>query len=167
VLADSAGPGRGSVFTVRLTAVPAQAQPPAPTRAPRVHPGQSSIRIAVVDDNRDAADGVAALLRVGGHEVHVAYDGYDALRLAETCRPQVWYIDIGLPGIDGYELARRLRASSDVKPYLVALTGYGGGDVSRRATQAGFDHHLVKPADFSALHGVLASLGERPRELKA
>ena len=107
-----------------------------------------SIRVLVVDDNADAATSMAMLLRAAGHVTEAAHDGPAAVATAERFRPDVVLLDIGLPGMDGYEVARKLRANRDSPPrLLVAVTGYGGDEVRRRALEAGFDRHLVKPVD--------------------
>jgi two-component system CheB/CheR fusion protein len=112
-----------------------------------------------VDDNADAARSLAMLLEIEGHEVRLCYDGQNGLMEAETFRPEAVLLDIGLPGLDGLEVARRLRAMSlSPRPLLVALTGYGQADDVRRSHEAGFDHHLVKPADPHALTALLASM---------
>jgi CheY-like chemotaxis protein len=114
-------------------------------------------RILVVDDNVDAAESLAVLLRIQGHDVRTAIDGPAALHVAEAFRPEVVLLDIGLPKMDDYEVARRLREQAGMgNTLLVALTGYGQED-RRRAEEAGFDAHLVKPADPAALWGFLAS----------
>ena len=148
----SAGPGKGTTVTLRLPRVEARsndAQPaPAPTR-PR--------RVLVVDDSTDAADSFAMLLELAGHKVSIAYSATEALETAERQRPDVAFIDIGLPQMNGYEVARRLRSSdrcSTIK--LVALTGYGQPTDRHEAQSAGFDHHLVKPADWQAVGAILA-----------
>ena len=112
-----------------------------------------------MDDNRDAAESMAMLLQIWGHEVLCAYDGPSALEISETYRPQVVILDIGLPGMDGYEVASRLRdtpaASNAV---LIALTGYGREEDRLRSRRAGFDHHMVKPVGPDALQKLLNSL---------
>jgi two-component system, chemotaxis family, CheB/CheR fusion protein len=113
--------------------------------------------VLVVDDNRDAADSLAMLLRATGNEVQTAHDGSDALRIAEKWPPEYALLDIGLPGMSGYALAQRLRAMPGLPPLtLVAITGYGQEDDRRRSKEAGFDHHLVKPVDFDVLAAILA-----------
>jgi CheY-like chemotaxis protein len=117
------------------------------------------VRILLVDDNRDAADSMRMLLREVGADVRVAHDGPEALAAFEDCRPRMVLLDIGMPGMDGYEVARRLRASPrGAQASLVALTGWGQDDDRRRVREAGFDHHLVKPADFAALRSLIASI---------
>jgi CheY-like chemotaxis protein len=116
----------------------------------------------VVDDNVDAAQMLAALLEVQGHAVSVEYDGRGALDRARRERPDVLLLDIGLPDIDGYELARRLRAQPEnARATLVALTGYGQRQDREEARQAGFDHYLVKPADMGEVNEVLAEAESR------
>jgi two-component system CheB/CheR fusion protein len=111
----------------------------------------------VVDDNVDAAESLALLLRAVGHEVHTAYDGRAALRSVEALCPEVVVLDIGLPGMDGYEVARRLRQQEGLdQPFLVALTGYGQEEDRRRSAAAGFDVHLVKPADPDTVQDLVA-----------
>jgi CheY-like chemotaxis protein len=121
-------------------------------------------RILVVDDNRDAADSLAILLRLVGNEVHTAYDGLEALGAAAAFQPNVVFLDIGLPKLNGYETARRMReqhGGGDM--VLVALTGWGQEEDRRRAKEAGFDHHMTKPVEFDALQKLLAAL-DRAKE---
>lgn len=114
-------------------------------------------RLLVVDDNRDSAESMALLLEMQGYEVQIAFTGQGALELACTFSPEVVLLDIGLPGMDGYEVARELRAGQEDRPLLlVALTGYGQDEDRRLSREAGFDHHLVKPVDFQELARVLA-----------
>jgi PAS domain S-box-containing protein len=150
VQADSAGPGKGSAFTVRLPLLPADSlRHPAGT--PSLPPGRKR-RVLVVDDNVDAADSIALLLRMQGHDVRVGYDGESALALACEHCPEILLLDIGLPRTDGYALARELRAQPQLaRATFVAVTGYGLKQDRERARAAGFDHHLVKPVDFSLL----------------
>jgi CheY-like chemotaxis protein len=160
VEAFSNGPNEGSEFVVYLPALVAEELSPLPppsqeqsrpTRVPRR-------RVLIVDDNADAARSLAMLMEIGGHEARVCYDGQTALEEADKFLPEVVLLDIGLPGLDGLEVARRLRAMElSPRPLLVALTGYGQADDVRRSHEAGFDHHLVKPADPQTLTGLLAS----------
>jgi signal transduction histidine kinase/DNA-binding response OmpR family regulator len=166
VEAFSAGANQGSEFVVRLPALDEAAPSARPTNGATKGLVQGpSCRVLVVDDNTDAADSLAMLLRLAGHEVEVAHDGPTALAVAEEQKPDMLLLDIGLPGMDGYEVARRLRARVDLKPaLLVALTGYGQEEDLRRSREAGFDRHLIKPADLPALTELFASLspaGER------
>jgi DNA-binding response OmpR family regulator len=115
-----------------------------------------SYRILVVDDNEDAADSLATLLDVLGYEVKVAYDGPEALAAADAFLPQAALLDIGLPTLSGYVIARHMRASRGAGVLLVAITGWGQEDDRLRAREAGFDNHFTKPADFEALNALLA-----------
>jgi CheY-like chemotaxis protein len=113
-------------------------------------------RILIVDDHEDSAEGMAVLLRACGHEARAAHDAHAALEAAEEYRPDVVILDIGLPGMDGFEAARRLRERFPSHPLrLVALTGYGQEEDRRRAREAGFDHHLVKPLDIARLRELI------------
>ena len=163
VQAASAGRGKGSRFTVRLPATNAR---PTVVAGAVQHPTVPPVTILLVDDNRDAADSMRMLLKQFGAEVRVAHDGAEALEAFEACSPRVVLLDIGMPGMDGYEVARRLRASpSGARAALVALTGWGQDEDRRRVREAGFDHHLVKPADFGTLQTLIASIQskmERP-----
>jgi signal transduction histidine kinase/CheY-like chemotaxis protein len=160
VEAFSDGPNRGSEFVVSLplliAAPPSASATPPPATAPVSPPRR---RVLVVDDNVDATRSLAMLLEMGGHEVRCCYDGQTGLAEAETFRPEAVLLDIGLPELDGLEVARRLRALElSPRPLLVALTGYGQADDLRRSREAGFDHHLVKPADPHALTALLTSI---------
>jgi two-component system, chemotaxis family, CheB/CheR fusion protein len=157
----SEGPGRGSEFTVRLPLLPASpGVEPSSARDSR-EAGTAAARLLLVEDNLDAAEALGELLRMWGHEVHVAHDGASALRLAAAERPDVLLLDIGLPGMDGYEVARRLRATPGFERVkLVALTGYGQESDRQRASEAGFNHHLVKPVDLERLRDLLSSPGD-------
>jgi CheY-like chemotaxis protein len=161
VIAGSDGPGRGSRFTVRLP-LERKAAAPAPlpasaSKRPAALPGLP--RVIVVDDNRDAADSLAMLLQVLGADVRVAHDGAAALEAFDQFHPAAMFLDIGMPGMDGYELAGRVRARPQAEnTLLVALTGWGQERDRARTRAAGFAHHLVKPADASRLRALLASL---------
>jgi CheY-like chemotaxis protein len=112
--------------------------------------------VLVVDDNRDSADSMALLLGASGHDVRTAQDGTSALAIAPEYKPDVVLLDIGLPGMNGYTVAERLRAlPGGGNIVLIAMTGYGQEDDRRRSREAGFDHHLVKPVDFDVLAGIL------------
>lgn len=113
----------------------------------------------VVDDNEDAAASLAMLLRLQGHEVHVASSGAAALELLDECRPAMVFLDIGMPGLDGYEVARRIRRlSARENVTLIALTGWGQPEDRRRSKEAGFDHHLMKPPEPRVVEELLAQL---------
>jgi signal transduction histidine kinase/CheY-like chemotaxis protein len=156
IRAASAGPGRGATITVELPATEAPALRAADKPAPAA---PAPRRVLVIEDNADGRETLAALLRLWGHEVHGAEDGARGLEAAARLRPQLALVDIGLPDIDGYEIARRLRADPAMRGMrLVALTGYGMAEDRRRALAAGFDEHLAKPVEPSALEALLRSL---------
>ncbi|NHZ82332.1 response regulator [Massilia sp. CCM 8695] len=156
IRADSAGPGQGSTFTVRLPLVaPAPATPHAPVAARAGAP----LPVLVVDDNRDAAQMLKAMLDLSGYPTSVAFCGEDATRYVQTHAPQACVMDIGLPDINGYELARRIRAMPLARqPILIALTGWGQPADIDAALAAGFDHHLAKPVEFATLQQLLAEV---------
>jgi PAS domain S-box-containing protein len=155
--ARSEGPGKGSEFTVRL---PLAAKPGSASCARGgPEPVLPQSRILVVDDNRDAADSLSMVLGLLGAEVRVACSGTEALEAFTSYDPAVVLLDIGMPGMDGYEVARRIRSRfPERRTAIVALTGWGQEADRRRAREAGFDHHLVKPAEIDALRELLASL---------
>jgi CheY-like chemotaxis protein len=152
VTAASEGPGKGSEFTVRL---PAAAE--LPTKVPKPQKSSmpvvsSTARVLIVDDNQDTASGMAKLLKVLGHEAAIANDGPAAIEAAQEFQPSYVLLDIGLPGMDGYQVARRLRQHESCKDsVIIAVSGYGQDEDRRRAKEAGIDHHLVKPIDHNAL----------------
>src|SRR5471030_2161007 len=160
VAAHSDGAGQGSCVTVRLPLLeaPASAQSAAAQAVPPKAPGNGGMRVLVVDDNVDAADSLALLLgEAAGYDVTVCHDGARALELAAALAPQALILDIGLPDIDGYELARRLRLREPTADALmIALTGYGHLEDRARAREAGFDYHLSKPADPQQILKLLA-----------
>jgi signal transduction histidine kinase len=154
VEAASEGRGRGSVFTIRLPAAAASAAVPSGAAPPAERCGPAGRRILVVDDNEDAAELLATLLERMGHATRIAHDGAGALAVAAAFAPEIAVLDIGLPGMDGYQLAGRLRAAG--RPVrLIALTGYGQASDRERAIAAGFDAHLVKPIAIDALETVI------------
>ncbi len=165
VSAYSAGPGTGSTFTIELELVERPAEEaralPAAGKAEGAAP---RARILIADDNHDAAQSLALMLAMDGHDVRTAGDGLEALRVAEEFRPQLVVLDIGMPKLDGYETARRLRERPwAVGLRLFALTGWGQEEDRERARRAGFDQHLVKPVDPEALSQLLhGTLAERP-----
>ncbi|HEY8924418.1 MAG TPA: PAS domain S-box protein [Polyangia bacterium] len=160
VVARSEGLGQGCEFEVRLPALP---ETFAGSREPRaVAPVRavSSRRVLVVDDNLDGAESLAMLLELEGHEAHVAHDGLSAIAAAERLAPDAVLLDIGLPGMNGYEICRRLRETTWGKRLtIIALTGWGQEEDRRRSKAAGFDGHLVKPVDSELLLKLLADLG--------
>lgn len=161
VSAFSEGLGKGSEFVVRLPVVaessteetaPKKQRPAETKKGPRR-------RILVVDDNQDAADSLALLLRLQGQEVQVAHDGPSALKLAPAYAPEVVFLDIGMPGMNGYDVARRMRQLPELeKTVLIALTGWGQDEDRQRSQEAGFNHHLVKPVEPDVITGLLASV---------
>ncbi|HVK67743.1 MAG TPA: PAS domain S-box protein [Polyangium sp.] len=161
VSAGSGGTGQGAEFTVRLPichAAPAE-EFAAPTSKERELPSRSERRrVLIVDDNFDAAESLALMLGYLGHDTRVAHDGPSTIDIAAAFQPEVVLLDIGLPGLDGYEVARRLRAQRETRAaILVALTGYGQEEDRKRARRAGFDHHLTKPVDHDRLISLLTS----------
>jgi CheY-like chemotaxis protein len=162
VEARSGGVGQGSEFVVRLPIMVDPAQPSLEA-APTEPTAGAARRILVVDDNRDEVESLAMLLQLGGHETHMAHDGLEAVEAAKALQPDVILLDVGLPGLNGYEAARRIRKQQkDKRIVLVALTGWGQDDDRRRSKQAGFDAHLVKPVDPTALGKLLDELGAGP-----
>ena len=155
VSAASEGPGRGSRFEARLPlAAAAQSTQPGAPAAPRAAP--PGVRVLVADDNRDAADTLCRMLSLYGYEVRAAYDGAAALQICEFFCPHAAILDIGMPVRSGYDVARELRARRGAELRLIALTGWGAeGDV-QRAREAGFDHHLTKPADPGVLNEMIS-----------
>jgi signal transduction histidine kinase len=157
----SEGPGRGSEFLVHLPRQPMPAQAELRTLALNQASGsEKPVRVLVVDDNYDAAESLAFLLSLEGHTVDVAYDGVSALSEAAKFQPQVVLLDIGMPGMDGYQVAQELRADESTRSMtIIALTGYGQPDDRERASAAGFDDHLTKPVDTELLKEILRTKG--------
>ena len=163
VAAYSAGLGQGSEFVVRLPALSPAGEPIAPIETAQ-RSGQTS-RVLVVDDNVDAADMLVMMLQMFGHEVKAAYTGQTALETAVECEPEVVLLDIGLPDMNGYEVARHLRQHPQTKGVkLIAITGYGQDSDRQSSKEAGFDHHLVKPVDPRKLQELLATLARENRK---
>jgi signal transduction histidine kinase/ActR/RegA family two-component response regulator len=163
VTARSEGRDRGARFEVRLPLHAAALQPaPRPAAAPDACPPGAPLRVLVVDDNVDAAESLGLVLDALGMERRVAHGGWEGLALAQAFRPDVALLDLGMPGLDGYGLARRLRADPrHAGLVLAALTGWSGPEDRRAGLEAGFDHHITKPADVQALTALL--LAERDR----
>ena len=158
VAAHSGGVGTGSEFTVALPLAPEGAVPPADT-PPAPSPPTAALRVVVVDDNVDGAESLAALIGLLGHQTVVAHTGPAGLEAARTARPDLVLLDIGLPGMDGYEVARRLRADpATCGLVLAAVSGYGREQDTARARDAGFDHHFVKPLELAALQSLLRTV---------
>lgn len=160
VEAHSDGPGKGSEFTVRLPLITnARDEVEEAIVDPAQSTGSSGHRLLVVDDNEDAAISLAMMLRLEGHDVRVAHDGPTALNEASSFRPSMVFLDLGMPHMDGYEVARRLRQQPGMeRVVLTALTGWGQENDRRRTAAAGFDHHLVKPPEPKRLQMLLAGL---------
>ena len=156
--------GQGSEFSLRLPAAAAPLPQAAPARLAETPPETPPLRVLVVDDNTDTARSLAMLLEASGHSVSIAHGGLAALSLANDIRPHVAFVDIGLPELDGYEVAKRMRRAPGLANIvLVALTGYGLPRDRRRSRAAGFDHHVVKPADFGGLKAILREAEAKPR----
>ena len=154
VIAESEGRGKGAVFTVRLPLSEPADSPAVEQAAPSLHVRQraNARRVLIVDDNGEAAEMLAEALSAVGHVTRIAHDGPAALAMLTEFAPDVALLDIGLPAMDGYELARRIRATplgADARIY--ALTGYGQDSDRRRSREAGFDAHLVKPIDLETV----------------
>ena len=163
VSAHSDGDGKGSRFEVCLPLMESGADA-RPDGAPAAAAGTRRRCVMVVDDNVDAADSMGALLEALGHQAHVMYEAGSALREAARLRPDAFILDIGLPDIDGFELARRLRAGpAGEDALLVALTGYGQAHDRVLSRAAGFDHHFVKPIEIDDLETALGGRGPDAR----
>ena len=157
VTASSDGPGLGSEFVVRLPAAQGRAGLESDGRSKPEAPPARHARVLVVDDNADTANGMARLLKLSGHDVRIAFDADQALAVAREYRPEVMLLDIGLPGMDGYELATALRAEPwAADSVIIAVSGYGEAQARERSKKAGFNHHLVKPINFDT---ILALIG--------
>lgn len=155
----SAGLGKGSEFIVRIPLLKRRSTRDTPEPAKRGAATAAGQRILVVDDNRDAATSLAMLLRLLGHDVRTAFDGPTALQVVADLKPRIILLDIGLPGWNGYEVTRRIRALPDLEqPLIIALTGYGSDEDRRRSRDAGFDDHLIKPVELTALHQLFDKL---------
>jgi CheY-like chemotaxis protein len=159
VSAHSEGPNRGSTFTVRLPRAATNTAPVPPSRAST----PARRHVLIVEDNDDNRLMLSELLRLHGHEVVDAADGTSGLRVASARRPDVALVDIGLPDMDGYELARRIRAQLGATIRLVAVTGFGQPEDRARSRRAGFDAHLVKPVSPEAIEAALDPASSKPR----
>jgi PAS domain S-box-containing protein len=155
VAARSAGLGQGSVFSVRLPLAPARDVAAAGATGTTLEPARRGLRVLVVDDLRDAAESMAALLQLRGHEVQVAHDGSSAIDVALRERPDLVLLDIGLPGQNGYEACRGMREGGLTDTLIVAVSGYGQPEDRRLSQVAGFDDHLVKPVDPARLQALV------------
>jgi PAS domain S-box-containing protein len=165
IVAASGGTGMGSEFVVRLPRLDLELAPARPATDGEISVSSEKRRIVVVDDNVDAAESIAMLLRLAGHEVDVEHEGKGALRRVAASMPDIVLLDIGLPGMNGYEVAQHLRARPEGRGlHIYALTGYGQDDDRRRSLAAGFDGHLVKPVMPSELIALVNSASNEPRE---
>jgi PAS domain S-box-containing protein len=161
VEAQSEGLDKGSQFTVRLPAFLHGHENAASTKSKNAESTAGRLRILVVDDNIDAADTLAEILRAAGHGVQTEHDGIAAVDAARSHKPDVVFLDIGLPKLNGYDAARRIRSYDPHSPVLVAVTGWGQDEDRRRSQEAGFHHHLVKPVDLLALERILESTASK------
>ena len=157
--ARSDGLGRGSIFTVRLPMASAPDEEPQPVQRDVRPPTQC--RVLIAEDNADAAEMMEMMLVIKGYDVRVARDGTDAVAIAVTFKPQIVFLDIGMPLMDGYEAARRIRELLGPGVSLIALTGWGQDEDKRRSREAGFDHHLTKPPEPEMVEQLIANCGER------
>lgn len=162
VEATSPGPGKGSVFTVRLPAQSSKGAPKAPEHEEAAEPARA-LRILIADDNKDAAETLAEFLYLDRHTVRVVYDGASALAAAQSFQPEVALLDIGMPRMDGYELAHRLREQHGRDMILIAITGWGQPVDRKRALGAGFDEHVTKPFDPDELHAMLTRFSRKAK----
>lgn len=168
VAAHSDGVGQGSTFTVSLPLLAGHGRAlaaPVQARAEPAATGFTPLKVLVVDDNTDAADTLSALLQMDGHQLQVARDGQQALQLAPAMRPDIVFLDIGMPDMDGYQVAQALRALPGLDMLtLVAVTGWGTEDDQEKSRRAGFDHHLTKPASLAAIHTLLSQVARSPNQ---
>lgn len=164
ITAESAGEGQGSTFTVTLPLAHAAAGSPHRRTQGAIRPQGEGLSIIICDDNVDASLTLETILRAGGHQVETVHDGLKALERAGTQPPAVMIIDLGMPGLNGFETAERIRQlPNGDRIVLIALTGWGNDDYRQRARAAGFDHHLVKPADPTVLGDLLARISRQRR----
>jgi PAS domain S-box-containing protein len=168
LVAASDGPGKGSHFLVTLPTGEAMGSAPAPASGTQpgaergTAPAPGAVRVLLVDDNVDAAASLSLLLQLGGHSTRVAHNGPEALRIAGEFLPDIVLLDLGLPGLNGYEVARAIRALPQLgRPFLAAVTGWGAPEDRERSKAAGFDEHLTKPVDISMIELLLSTLPAR------
>ena len=169
LVATSEGPGRGSHFLITLPLDERwQSEAAAGTHAiPVTSDVRCKVCALIVDDNIDAAASLGLLLELGGHTTHIVHSGPEALKVVREVKPDVVLLDIGMPGMDGYEVARTLRDMHDLEcPLLIAVTGWGGPEDRRKSKAAGFHEHLTKPVDISTIELLLTTLPERDRSEK-
>jgi CheY-like chemotaxis protein len=159
IAAESPGANQGSTFTVRLPLAPAPAEASPPELPAGGRAATAGLKVLIADDNEDAADSLATLLELSGHEARTAYSGATAVAAAEAFSPDVVFLDLGMPGMSGYEVAKRLRAEPrHAGTRLVALTGWGNEEDRQKTAAAGFDFHLTKPADTDEVRRLLTEI---------
>jgi CheY-like chemotaxis protein len=162
VTGHSAGKGLGSEFIVTLPLVSGTVNTAMPNVVPHAAAAGSRLRLLIVDDNRDAAETLGMYLESAGHEIHLAFDGADALARVAAIRPDACLLDVGLPDMNGYELARRLREMPATRrTEMFAITGYGSKNDREHSAHAGIQHHLTKPVDTAVLKRLLADFAPR------
>jgi CheY-like chemotaxis protein len=161
VSASSPGVGKGSTFTVRLPLLTKSTDTMADTNPTQTSSPSGQLHVLVVDDNTDAAESLGVLLDIEGHAAHIAHTGAEALQVAQSQALDVVFLDIGLPDMTGYDVARRLRMLPSMQnTMLVALTGWGTQDDRQRTRDAGFDRHLTKPAELPAVEELLRAAAQ-------
>ena len=164
LIASSEGLGKGSRFLITLPLAGPKTMEHTPGDLRALEAARSTSRVLLVDDNVDAAASLSLLLQLGGHITQVAHSGPEALRLAAEFNPDIVLLDIGLPGMNGYEVARAIRARPELgRPFLAAVTGWGAPEDRLRSKESGFDEHLTKPVDISIIELLLATLPARPK----
>ena len=156
VAAESAGRGQGSTFWVRLPLLAEESAHPGGLAPDKARPARRSLRILVVDDLRDAAESMAQLLRLEGHQVHTAFEGRTAVEVALRERPDLVLLDIGLPSMNGYQACRAMREGGLTDALIAAVTGHGQAEDRRLSQVAGFDEHLVKPVAIADVEALVA-----------
>jgi CheY-like chemotaxis protein len=157
IQAASEGLGKGSEFTVRIPPLPPEDATTSTTENSSGHLQQAR-RIVVADDNVDSAAVLAELLRIAGHKVKMVHDGAAAVDAVLSDEPDLAVLDIGMPKLNGYDVAKRIRVSENKRTVLIAVTGWGQEEDKRRSAAAGFDHHLTKPVDITTLNQIIAEI---------
>jgi PAS domain S-box-containing protein len=166
LVATSEGLGRGSHFLITLPLNTAHDESPRTEKLPPEGKSRNQVRVLLVDDNVDAAAALSLLLELGGHRTSIAHSGPEALRVVPDFKPEIVLLDLGLPGMDGYEVARAMRKMPELgRPILIAVTGWGAPEDRLKSKQAGFDEHLTKPVDISTIELLLTTLPSRARDV--
>jgi PAS domain S-box-containing protein len=159
LVASSEGRGKGSHFLITLPLAEPKAVEDTPENLPAPQAARGAVRVLLVDDNVDATASLSLLLQLGGHTTQVAHSGIEALRLVAEFKPEIVLLDLGLPGMNGYEVAHAIRARRELRqPFLVAVTGWGAPEDRLKSKQSGFDEHLTKPVDISMIELLLTTL---------